>query len=145
MAQNERDNQETKSSSENNPNRMNGGRNRLSLWIYLIVFLALLANFFIFLNGEEQNAVDFSVFLDHVEKGYVEEVVIIGDTRVEGRYTEQAVSERKVELPNSSRQDILGSNADEQRRTFVTTKSKEEPLSELLREKEVSFSYRLRE
>ena len=142
MAQNERDKQDPKPPAENNGSRMPDRRNKFSLWIYLIVFLALLANFFIFLNGEEQNAVEYSVFLNQVEKGYVEEVVIIGDTRIEGLYTEEAVNERRVELPDRARQDFLGSNTEDQGRRFVTNKSREEPITELLREYEVAFSFK---
>ena len=142
MAQNERDNQDSKSPADGNNNRMSERRNRFSLWIYLIVFLALLANFFIFLNGEEQNAIEFSKFRDHVEKGYVEEVVIIGDTRIEGLYTEQAVNERKVETVDRGNQDFLGSSGDDPGRRFVSNKSKEDNISELLNENGVLFSYK---
>ena len=142
MAQNERDKQESKPPTDGNNNRMSERRNRFSLWIYLIVFLALLANFFIFLNGEEQNAIEYSKFRDHVEKGYVEEVVIIGDTRIEGLYTEQAVNERKVETVDRTNQDFLGSSGDDPGRRFVTNKSQEDNISELLAANEVVFSYK---
>ena len=144
MAQNERDKQDSKSPADgnNNNNRMSERRNRFSLWIYLIVFLALLANFFIFLNGEEQNSIEYSKFIDHVEKGYVEEVVIIGDTRIEGLYTEQAVNERKVETVDRGNQDFLGSGGDDPGRRFVTNKSQEDNISELLGANEVVFSYK---
>lgn len=112
------------------------------MWIYLIVFLALLANFFIFLNGEEQNAIEFSKFRDHVENGYVEEVVIIGDTRIEGLYTEQAVNERKVETVERGNQDFLGSGGDDPGRRFVSNKSQEDNISELLNDNGVLFSYK---
>ena len=142
MAQNERDKQDSQSPNDGNNNRMSERRNRFSLWIYLIVFLALLANFFIFLNGEEQNAIEYSKFIDHVEKGYVEEVVIIGDTRIEGLYTEQAVNERKVETVERGNQDFLGSSGDDPGRRFVTNKSQEDNISELLGANEVIFSYK---
>ena len=125
---------------DDNP-RSSDRRNKFSLWIYLIVFLALLANFFFFLSGEEQNAVDYSVFLDYVDKGYVEEVEIIGDTRIVGTYTIQAVEEGYVE-PANPRQDFLGGSNEDARRRFVSTKSREEPITELLKEKNVAFSFK---
>ena len=142
MAQNERDKQDSTSPADNNGNRMSDRRNRFSLWIYLIVFLALLANFFIFLNNEDQNAIEYSEFLDYVEKGYVEQVVIIGDTHIDGLYTEQAVNERKVETSDKPSQDFLGTKSEEFGRRFITSKSKEEPITELLRSKGVAFSFK---
>lgn len=143
MAQDERDKLDLKSSGngDNNP-RPSDRRNKFSLWIYLIVFLALLANFFFFLSGEEQNAVGYSEFIDYVEKGYVEEVEIIGDTRIVGTYTVQAVEEGYVET-SAQRQDFLGSNNEEGLRRFVTTKSSEETIVPLLSENNVKFSFKV--
>ena len=142
MAQNERDKLDSKSPADNNGNRMSDRRNRFSLWIYLVIFVALLANFLFFMKQEEQNAIKYSEFLDYVDKGYVERVVIIGDTYIEGVYTEQAVNERRVEVSERSNQDFLGSNRAEAGREFTTSKSKEEPVSDLLRDKGVSFSFK---
>ena len=142
MAQDERDKLDYKpAGKDGDGSRPSPGRNKFSLWIYLIVFLALLANFFFFLSGEEQNALDYSVFLEYVEKGYIEEVEIIGDTRILGTYTVQAVEEGHVELA-TPRQDILGGSSEDARRRFVTTKSSEEPVVELLRSKDVTFSFK---
>ncbi len=142
MAQDERDKLDYKpSGKDGDGSRPSPGRNKFSLWIYLIVFLALLANFFFFLNGEEQNALDYSAFLEYVEQGYIEEVEIIGDTRIIGTYTVQAVEEGHVELA-APRQDFLGGSNEDARRRFVTTKSSEEPVVELLRSKNVVFSFK---
>ena len=142
MAQDERDKLDYKPSGKGDDNsRSSDRRNRFSLWIYLIVFLALLANFFFFLSGEEQNALDYSAFLNYVEKGYVEKVEIIGETRIVGTYTVQAAEEGHVEL-TSPRQDFLGASSEDAQRRFVTTKSSEEPIVDLLRENEVEFSFK---
>ncbi len=142
MAQNERDKQNTKPPGENNGSRMPERRNKFSLWLYLIVFLALLANFFIFLNGEEQNTIEYSVFLDQVENGYVKEVEIIGGTRIEGVYTEEAVADRKVQVSENPRQDLIGTGTDNEQSGFVTSKSSEETIGDFLREHDVTFSFR---
>ncbi|MFK7848772.1 MAG: ATP-dependent zinc metalloprotease FtsH [Rhodothermales bacterium] len=143
MAQDERDKLDFKSSEKGDDGSRSSSdrRNKFSLWIYLIVFLALLANFFFFLSGEEQNAVDYSAFIDYVEKGYVEKVEIIGETRIVGTYTVQAAEEGHVELVTPG-QDFLGGNNEDARRRFVTTKSSEEPISELLKQNNVEFSFK---
>ena len=132
MSQNDRDKLEFKPSGDNG-SRMSDRRNRFSLWIYIIVFLALLANFFLFLNGEEPNAIEYSLFLDYLEAGHVEKVEIIGETRIVGEYTEKAVKENRVKTAEP-RQDFLGSAPDTPQTKFTTVKSREEPIADLLRE-----------
>ena len=142
MAQDERDKLDFKPSGKGDDNsRSPSRRNKFSLWIYLIVFLALLANFFFILSGEEQNAVEYSAFLDYVEKGYVEKVEVIGDTRIVGTYTVQAAEEGHVEV-SAPRQDFLGGDNEDAQRRFMTTKSREEPITDLLRENNVEFSFK---
>ena len=142
MAQEERDKLDYKPSGNNdNDSRPSDRRTKFSLWIYLIVFLALLANFFFFLSGEEQNAVSYSEFLDYVEKGYVEKVEVIGETRIVGTYTEQAAKEGRVEL-TAPRQDFLGGSNEDARRRFITAKSREEPIVDFLKQNGVEFSFK---
>ncbi|MEZ4699666.1 MAG: ATP-dependent zinc metalloprotease FtsH [Rhodothermales bacterium] len=138
MAQNERENTDFPSGGDGN--RMNDRRNRFSLWIYLIVFLALLANFLFFLSGEDPNRIDYSTFLEHVRNGYVEKVEIVGDTRINGMYTEQAAEQGHVKLAKP-RQDFLGGVSEGSTRRFTTIKSSEEPISDFLSEHNVAFSF----
>jgi len=119
---------------------MNDRRNRFSLWIYLIVFLAFLANFLFFLSGEDPNRIDYSAFLEHVRNGYVEKVDIVGDTRINGMYTEQAAEQGRVKLAKP-RQDFLGGVTEGSARRFTTIKSSEEPISDFLSEHNVAFSF----
>ena len=132
MSQKERDKIDFKPSGDNG-SRMSDRRNRFSLWIYIVVFIALLANFFFFLNGEEQNAIEYSTFLEYLESGHIQSVEIIGETRIIGEYTERAVKEELVKLAES-RQDFLNSAPETPQSRFVTVKSREEPIADLLRE-----------
>ena len=138
MAQPERDNPEPNGTDEN---RMPERRNRFSLWIYVIVVLVLVVNFVIVLSGENPNTIDYSEFLDHVEKGYVEEVVIINETRIEGVYTEEAVDEGRVE-PGKSRSNLLGGTPEAQNRQFFTSKPAEETLTTLFRDNNIRIKVR---
>ena len=132
MSQNDRDKLDFKPQGDNG-SRMSDRRNRFSLWIYIIVFLALLANFFLFLNSEEQNAIEYSMFLEYLEAGHIKSVQIIGETRIEGEYTEKAVKENRVQTAKP-RQDFLNTAPEAPQTRFTTIKSREEPIAELLRE-----------
>ncbi len=139
MAQNERDTSDFSSGGDGN--RMNDRRNRFSLWIYLIVFLAFMANLLFSWSGEETEHIDYSMFLEHVRNGYVEKVDIVGETRINGMYTEQAAEQGHVKL-SKPKQDFLGGVTEDSARRFTTIKSAEEPISDFLSEHNVAFSFK---
>ena len=109
--------------------RLSEGRPRLSTWIYLAIFLALLIQIVFLWRGVENNTVDYSTFLQYVDEGYVAKVKIINDRRIEGEYTEKAVSERRVKIAEPQR-DLLGNSAAPNR--FTTTKTATHELVDFL-------------
>ena len=140
MAQDEREKDGPNQQGSNTPRIPPERRGRLTLWIYLVIFLILLVNFFFLLDGEDPSTIAFSTFLEQVESGYIQEVEIIGDTRITGKYTEEAINEKLVVTPQPQ-QDFLG-NAVDSERDFVTIKSREEQISDFLKENEVTHSFK---
>ncbi len=108
-----------------------GRRPRFPMWIYAVIFVALLIQIVVFLRTPETNSIEYSTFLEYVEQGYVASLKIIDDRRIEGEYTDEAVSDRQVELPENE-SDFLGAGA--QRNVFVTTKTANHDLVEFLSE-----------
>ena len=98
--------------------RLPDRRPKLSLWIYLAIFVALLVHFFIFWGGEDPNNIGYSDFLNYVEQGYVEKVVVINDSRITGtsHYADIAGSDVVVitagipRKPGMSRDDLVTTN-----------------------------------
>ena len=140
MAQDEREKDGPNQQGSKNPRIPPERRGRLTLWIYLVIFLILLVNFFFLLDGEDPSTIAFSTFLEQVESGYIQEVEIVGDTRITGKYTEEAINEKLVVTPQPQ-QDFLG-NAVDSERDFVTIKSREEQISDFLKENEVTHSFK---
>jgi cell division protease FtsH len=132
MAQKERDNVNPRGGENGKGSRFTGQRPKFSLWIYLAIFLALLIHFFIFMGGTEPNTIDYSQFLNFVEQGYVEQVDVVNNTRIEGRYTPEAVQRRLVPLPRP-RQDLLGNTPAEVSNQFVSAKPDDHDLTDFLR------------
>ena len=107
-------------------------RPRFSAWIYLAIFLALLVHFFLFWSSTDSNTLEYSQFLEYVRQGYIERVEIINDTRIQGRFTEEAVREGKVPIP-PRRTDLLRSpQSAELLRRFTTTKPADHDLTSFL-------------
>lgn len=133
MAQNERENYKPGNgdSAPGKGPRLPDRRPKLSLWIYLAIFLALLVHFFLFMGGTEPNTIEYSKFLDYVENGYVSEVVIINDSRIEGKYTAEAGKQGVVEVA-PPRQDFLG-GTQETSLNFITMKPADHDLTDFLR------------
>ncbi len=109
------------------------GRPSLSLWIYLAIFLALLVHFLYYPWGGEGNEVEYSTFLDQVEKGYVESVEIVNGREIRGTYTEDAARSGEVEVPEPEGT-LLGEASPEERRAFSSTKPDDHDLTDFLRD-----------
>lgn len=132
MAQNDRK-KPPRSPRENGESGAPERRPRFSVWIYMAIFVALMVHFFVYWSGDEANTVDYSSFLDQVEGGFVEEVVIINDSRIDGEYTAEAVEEGHVQTARPQ-PDILGNTPDEPSRHFTTTKPADHDLTDFLRD-----------
>jgi cell division protease FtsH len=87
----------------------------------------------LFLGGSESNSIEYSAFLDYVEKGYVEEIVVVNDTRILGVYTKTAVDDDLVPVPEP-RKDLLGSTSADDRTRFLTIKPADHELTGFLRD-----------
>lgn len=133
MAQKERDNIKLGRDNESGGPRLPDRKPKFSLWIYLAIFLALLVHFFIFWGGEDPNTIDYSTFLEYVEEGHVEKVVVVNDKRIEGTYTSSAIETGEVQVAKP-RQDLLNSTQPETPKRFTTTKPEDHELTAFLRD-----------
>ncbi len=86
--------------------RLPDGKPRFIVWIYLAIFVALMIHLLFFVNGIEPNEVEYSAFLDNVSKGYIQEVSIVNDQLVDGKYTQNAIRDGLVEV-NPPTQNLL--------------------------------------
>ncbi|MDA0378384.1 MAG: ATP-dependent zinc metalloprotease FtsH [Bacteroidetes bacterium] len=119
-----------RSSNKSGP-RLPDRRPRFMLWIYLFAFMALLVHIFIRMGDVEPQQVDYSQFLEQVSQGWVEEVVIVNNVRVEGLYTPAAVQEGRVEVKPVQPNILTGPNPDGGRR-FLSTKPADHELIQFL-------------
>jgi len=135
MAQKERDklNVDRPGDKPGQKPRLQGQRNKFSLWIYIAIFMALLIHLFLFFGAQEPNAVDYSTFLDYVEQGYVKKVVVVNDSRIDGTYTDAAVQGHNVKIAKP-RQSFLSSDDKKTPNQFVATKPKDHELTKFLRD-----------
>ncbi len=106
-------------------------RPRFSLWIYLAIFLGLLVVQAYLWGGATSNDIDYSAFLGHVENGYVEEVTVINDRKIEGLFTVEAVEESKVPKADPP-QGFASEDPALAARRFTSTKPEDHDLTEFL-------------
>src|SRR5690625_3430016 len=88
--------------------RTQGGKEnrtpRVPIWIYVVLFLVLIAINFYLVPGTASDRIKYSTFLEYVESGYVEEMLITNGSDITGTYSENAIEERLVEKPVESGQ-----------------------------------------
>ncbi len=73
---------------------------RFPIWIYLILFLVLLAIPYLSVFPDGTVQLTYSEFLDHVRKGHVEKITITDGKTIEGFFLEDAVKEGHVAFEN---------------------------------------------
>ncbi len=61
-------------------------------WGFLVIFLVLLVAQFIYSGVQVTNNIKYSKFLEYVENGYVQEIIIKNGAYIEGTYSNSAVS-----------------------------------------------------
>src|SRR5690625_7865008 len=96
MAHNEQE-KRTPNVREGNGSRTPERRPRFGMWVYFAIIFFLVVHLFIFWSGGESNTFEYGTFLNYVEEGHGEEVVVINDKRIEGVYTQQAVEQSDVQ------------------------------------------------
>ncbi len=88
---------------ERKPDSKNGNKSpKFPTWGFLVIFLVLLIAQFLYTGVQVSNNIKYSVFLDHVENGYVDEIIIKNGSFIEGKYTSKAVSDGIVNPPSQS-------------------------------------------
>lgn len=146
MAQEPRNNPEEMPKPERQPEM----RPRSPFWIYGLILVALLAVNMYMIQGGTSNRVEYSIFLKQMQKGYIEEVELINNSQIRGKYTREAVKKQDVKVNEPQQSFFNSEDPENQRRNFVTTKWQDHQLAnyilELNREKpenqQVKFSAR---
>jgi len=73
-----------------------------SIWFYLVIILALLGFNFLVSGGESSERIKYSEFLTYIEEGYVKEILITNNVKIEGEYTDKAIEDGVVEMPEQT-------------------------------------------
>ncbi|PKD45117.1 ATP-dependent zinc metalloprotease FtsH [Rhodohalobacter barkolensis] len=112
-------------------------------WIYIVLFLVLIAFNFYFIPGESSERIKYSEFLEYVQNGYVDEILITNGRNIQGEYSEKAFEEGIAERPQPSenRWDRSESAGDK----FTTTMLEGDDIRAELDEYEVVYDVRIEE
>ncbi len=155
MSQNDREKLKLDGNSKQGSGpRLPDRKPRFMLWIYMALFLGLMTHIMLRMGDVTPQEVSYSTFLDQIDMGYVEEVVLVNDRNVEGIYTVQAVQEGRVEVKTVEPNFLTGSNPEDGRK-FISTKPADHELIQFLidfnmlrtadGQSEVTFDARLEE
>jgi len=128
------------SGKENNKNP------RFPIWIYVVLFLVLIAFNFYMVPGESSERIKYSTFLEYVEKGYVEEILITNRTDIKGTYSQLAIEEGIIEkpVPTEDRWQ-LGARSEDQHLAFYTTMLEGDEIRSMFDENGVVYDVRVEE
>ncbi|TVR31433.1 MAG: ATP-dependent metallopeptidase FtsH/Yme1/Tma family protein [Balneolaceae bacterium] len=116
---------------------------RFPIWIYVVLFLVLIGFNFYFVPGESSERIKYSEFLNYVQGGYVEEILIVNNTKVEGTFSEKAIEDGIIEppQPSESRWDRSDTTTDK----FTTTMLEGDEVRAMFDEYGVVYDVRIEE
>ncbi|MEX0769690.1 MAG: ATP-dependent zinc metalloprotease FtsH [Balneolaceae bacterium] len=118
---------------------------RFSIWIYVVLILILVAINFYFVPTQNSERIKYSTFLEYVEKGYVEEILIKNNTEIEGDYSEKAIEDGIITPPQETDDRWrFGANQVE-RKKFATTMLEGDDIRAMLDANNVVYDVRIEE
>src|SRR6056297_673060 len=112
-------------------------------WIYVVLFLVLIAFNFYFIPGESSERIKYSEFLEYVQEGYVDEILITNSTNIQGDYSEKAFEEGIAERPAPS--ENRWDRSDASTGKFTTTMLEGDDIRSTLDEYEVVYDVQVEE
>lgn len=118
---------------------------RFPIWIYVVLFLVLIAINFYFVPTDSSERVKYSTFLEYVENGYIEEILITNRTDIEGTYSDKAVEEGIIERPQPSEERWQFSAAEDQYKRFYATMLEGDDIRAVLDANNVVYDVRVEE
>jgi len=118
---------------------------RFPIWIYVVLFLVLIAINFYFVPTDTSERVKYSTFLEYVENGYIEEILITNRTDIEGTYSDKAVEEGIIERPQPSEERWQFSAAEDQYKRFYATMLEGDDIRSVLDANNVVYDVRVEE
>jgi cell division protease FtsH len=117
---------------------------RFPIWIYVVLFLVLIAFNLYFVPGNSSERIKYSEFLEYVEEGYVKEITITNQVEIQGEYSEKAFEEGLVERPTQS-DNSWTSTSEGATGTFSTTMLEGDEIRATLDENNVVYDVRIEE
>lgn len=115
-------------------------------WGFLVIFLVLLVAQFIYSGVQVTNNIKYSIFLEHVENGYVEEILIKNGSYIEGKYTQKALAEGIVNAPAQEENNSFNlGGEDESYLRFRTTMLRGDDIRPVLDANDVEYEVTIEE
>ncbi|MFO8028347.1 MAG: ATP-dependent zinc metalloprotease FtsH [Cyclonatronaceae bacterium] len=117
---------------------------RFPIWIYLVLFLILLAIPYLSVFPDGTKQLTYSEFLDHVRKGHVDKIIIVDGKTIEGFFLEDAVKEGHVPFDEPSGSQWFESSNEDQPASypFTLTMIEGDDIRPLLEEHGVAYDAR---
>lgn len=117
---------------------------RFPIWIYVVLFLVLIAFNLYFVPGNSSERIKYSEFLEYVEEGFVKEIIITNQVEIQGEYSEKAFEEGLIERPTQTENSWTGSSEGSTGK-FSTTMLEGDEIRATLDENNVVYDVRIEE
>ena len=118
---------------------------RFPAWLIVALFGILILMQFLTTNFENGNHIKYSVFLDYVKNGYVEEISITNGVNILGTYSNKAIAEGIVQQSQNNQSPLAFGQQEDTQPRFSATMLRGDDIRELLDENDVIYDARIEE
>ena len=134
----------TNKKQENQDSKKSGDSKspKFPIWIYVVLLLILLGIQFYFISPDSSSRIKYSTFLEYVEEGYIQEIVIKNGTQIEGTYSNKALEQGIVEVPSGEQQQWQITQSNSPKR-FYTTMLEGDEIRPILDANDVVYDARI--
>lgn len=108
-------------------------------WGFLVILFALLVAQFIYTGTQSSTKIKYSKFLEYVEKGYVDEILIRNGTTIRGQFNEKAVQDGIVKPPANTEQNQFSLGETQSHLIFTTTMIRGDDIRPILDAHDVEY------
>ena len=121
------------------------GTPKFPTWGFLVILFALLVAQFIYSGVQTSTNIKYSKFLEYVEEGYINEILIKNGTTIRGEFNDKAIADGIIRPPAEEQNNSFNLSDSQGFRIFTTTMLRDDDIRPILDANNVEYEVLIEE
>lgn len=121
------------------------GTPKFPTWGFLVILFALLVAQFIYSGVQTSTNIKYSKFLEYVEEGYINEILIKNGTTIRGEFNDKAIADGIIRPPADGQNNSFNLSESQSFRIFTTTMLRDDDIRPILDANNVEYEVLIEE